>query len=173
MPPSFIRVFVTLFLGLTFVPGLVLPAGVVSGWQRATPVLTSFERVVLADGSVLHMLAEPDRGVGWRAGMAFQCRVGARPVVAVFLGPFPPDRRPVQLAIRMPAGQVERFGDVITAGPESGFNDTILDDPGDQRRFARAALVDGALVSNGYNSFWNRAGAANGQVLAALTACGL
>ena len=159
---------------VAIVLAVLLASAVVSALQRATPVLTAFERVPAGGGSVLHVLAEPDRGVGWRAGMAFQCRPGVRPVVAVFLGPFPPDRRPVQLAIRTPDGRVERFGGVFAAGPESGFNDTYLEAPAEQRRFARAALQYRALVSNGYNSFWNGASApANRRVLDALVACGL
>ena len=152
----------------------ILAAALVSASQRPTPVLTAFQRVPAAAGSVLHMLVEPDRGVGWRAGMAFQCRSGARPVVAVFLGPFPSDRRPVQLAVRTSDGRVERFGQVLVGGLEAGFNDTYLEQPADQRRFARAALQSQVLVSNGYNSFWNGASAAaNRRVLDALIACGL
>ena len=153
---------------------LVLLAGALLAAQRPAPVLRAFERVEDPRGSTLHVLVEPDRGVGWRLGMAFQCRSGRRPVVAAFLGPFPPDRRPVQLAVRTPDGRVERFGQVLVGGPETGFNDTYLEEPADQRRFARAALQSQALVSNGYNSFFNGASAeANRQVLAALAACGL
>ena len=95
-------------------------------------------------------------------------------MIAVFLGPFPPDRRPLQLAVRTLDGTIERFGSVFTAGPESGYNDTFLEDPDDQRRFARVALQSGSLVSNGYNSFWNRAPPqANGRILRELLACGL
>ena len=106
--------------------------------------------------------------------MGFHCGSDARAVVAVFLGPFPSDRRPVQLAVRTPDGGVERFGQVASAGPEAGFNDTYLETAADQRWFARAALQSQALVSNGYNSFWNGApAAANRRVLDALSACGL
>ena len=106
--------------------------------------------------------------------MAFQCRPGRRPVVAAFLGRFPPDRRPVQLAVRTFDGRVERFGQLLLGGRETGFNDTYLEEPAAQRRFARVALQSQALVSNGYNSFWNGASAAaNRRVLDALIACGL
>ena len=153
---------------------LVLLAGALLTAQRPTPVLRAFERVQAPGGSTLHVLVEPDRGVGWRLGMAFQCPTRGRPVVAAFLGPFPSDRRPVQLAVRTADGTIERFGQVLVAGPGAGFNDTYLEDPADQRRFARAALQPQVLVSNGYNSFFNRASArANRQVLAVLADCGL
>ena len=106
--------------------------------------------------------------------MLFQCRSRQRPVVAVFLGPFPPDRRPVQVAVRGPDGALDRFGDVYAAGPEAGFNDTFFEAPAHQRRFAQSALRSEILVTNGYNSFWNMASpAANSQVLRDLLACGL
>ena len=143
--------------------------------QRATPVLQAFQQ--LADprgGPAVHVLVEPDRGVSWRLGMAFQCRAGARPVIAIYLGPFPPDARPTQLAVRTPSGAVERFGRPVAAGPEYGFNDIQLADAGRQRRFARAALQPRSLISNGYNSFWNAASAAdNRAVFDELVACGL
>ena len=153
---------------------LVLVVGADVAAQRPVPQLGAFERAPGRAGSVLHVLVEPDRGVGWRLGMAFECRSGARPVVAVFLGPFPSEPRRLQLAVRGPDGVVERFGDVFVAAPGAGFNDTYLEAPAEQRRFARAALRSGSLVSNGYNSFSNRASAAaNRAVLDALAGCGL
>ena len=95
---------------LVLLPLLVLLAGVLPGAQRPVPVLGAFERVAGRSGSALHVLVEPDRGVGWRLGMGFQCRPGSRPVVAAFLGPFPPDRRSVQLAVRNPASTVVAVG---------------------------------------------------------------
>ena len=150
---------------------LCLPA-ISLATQRTTPVLGAFEHIEDPSGSTLHILVEPDRGGGWRLGIAFQCRGRGQTLAAAFLGPFPPDRRPVQLAVRTPDGTIERFGDVLSGGPESGFNDTYIEEAADQRRFARAALQQQALVSNGYNSFWNGAPAeANRQVLAELTRC--
>lgn len=153
---------------------LVLVTGVVVAAQRPVPQIRAFQRAPGPGGSVLHVLVGPDRGVGWRLGMVFECRSGARPVIAVFLGPFPADPRRLQLAVRGPDGVVERFGDVFVAAPGAGFNDTYLEASAEQRRFARAALRSGALVSNGYNSFYNRASAVNNRaVLDALARCGL
>ena len=64
-------------------------------------------------------------------------------------------------ARRADLGAVERFGRPVAAGPEYGFNDILLEDAGQQRRFARAALQPQSLISNGYNSFWNAASAAD------------
>lgn len=90
----------------------------------------------------------------------------------VFFGGFPADRRPVQLAVRGADGTVERFGPVVTAGPESGFHSPRIVDAGEAERFANAALRPGALVSNGYRSFRNRAGEArNREVREAFLAC--
>ena len=89
-----------------------------------------------------------------------------------FFGAFPDDRRPVQLAVRSALGTLERFGPVVSAGPESGFHSPRITDPGEAGRFAEAALRPGALVSNGYRSFWNRASEArNREVREAFRAC--
>ena len=74
-------------VGLPVVCLLLAPLSLAA--QRATPVLQAFQQ--LADprgGPAVHVLVEPDRGVSWRLGMAFQCRAGARPVVAIYLGPW-------------------------------------------------------------------------------------
>ena len=62
----------------------------------------------------------------------------------------------------------------MASGPEDKFNDIQLDDADQQRRFARAALQPQSLISNGYNSFWNAASAAdNRAVFDELVACSL
>ena len=141
--------------------------------QRETPELTSFERFNEA-GQPAWVLREPDTGMGYVLGAAFLCRSAEGPQVAVYLGPFPPDRRPTQLAVRRTDGRIERFGPVTTAGPEAGFNDTLLLDTADVRRFTEAALENGSLVSNGYNSFWNMTPPReNNGVMNGLRRCGL
>ena len=138
-----------------------------------TPRLETIERIDTSAGAVW-TLREPDRGVGWFLGSAFVCRRSQRPRVIVYLGPFPPDRRPVQLVVRRPDGELVRFGRVIVAGPESGYNNVSLDAPAEQRSFVDAALRRGSLVSNGFHSFWNMASEAENAALAAsLRDCGL
>lgn len=89
-----------------------------------------------------------------------------------YFGGFPHDRRPVQLAVRAPDGVVHRFGPVARGGREHGFHSPRLVDRAEAERFARTVLRPGALVSNGYRSFWNRAtSVANGEAREAFIAC--
>ncbi len=123
-----------------------------------TPVL---DRIVQLEAP--HALVYAMRGMlgdgSTYVGFAVVCPTRGRDriVVEVHLGGCPHDRRPVQLAVRRADGAVERFGPVLTAGPESGFHSPQLTDPREAERFAKAALRPGSLISNGYNSFWNRA----------------
>ena len=96
---------------------------------------------------------------GTLVGLGLACTMrGPRKVRATaFFGSLPADRRPVQVAVRGADGRVERFGRVVSAGPESGFHSPRFIEPGEAGRLAEAALRPGALVSNGYRSFWNRA----------------
>ena len=96
-------------------------------------------------------------GGHWVPGLAIVCTESNGAELTAFLGSFPTDRRPVQLAVRTPTGEVERYGPVVRAGPESGFHDPKVTGPTEVLRFARAALRAGSLISNGYNSFWNAA----------------
>ena len=111
---------------------------------------------------------------GIAVGLAAVCATeGPRRVdVTAFFGGFPHDRRPVQLAVRTAEGTVERFGPVVSGGREAGFHSPKIVDPAEAARFAGAAFRPGSLVSNGYRSFWNRAGEArNRAVREALLAC--
>ena len=54
-----------------------------------------------------------------------------------------------QLAVRGPDGTVERFGTVVTGGPDAGFHSPRFIDPQEAARFVRIALRPGALISNG------------------------
>ena len=111
---------------------------------------------------------------GEYVGLAVLCaRQGPAEIQATaFFGTFPGAHRPVQLAVRGPDGTVEHFGPVVRAGPESGFHSPQLRDPHDAQRFVTVALQHGALISNGYRSFWNRASAPrNQQVREEFVAC--
>lgn len=111
---------------------------------------------------------------GITVGLAAVC-VTAGPLrveAAAFFGGFPRDRRPVQLAVRTAEGAVHRFGPVVSGGPEAGFHSPRITDPAEAGRFADAAFRPGSLVSNGYRSFWNRAGEVrNRTVREAFMAC--
>ena len=60
----------------------------------------------------------------------------------------------------------------MSGGPESGFHSPRVVDPGEAARFVDVALRAGALISNGYRSFWNRVGEIrNREVREAFIAC--
>ena len=85
---------------------------------------------------------------------------------------FPGRHIPLQFAVQDAGGQVERFGPVFRAGPESGFHSPRLVDWPEVERFVRIALRPGSLVSNGHRSFQNRASESdNRRVLDDFLAC--
>lgn len=142
--------------------------------QRPTPEIARVQEIKTAPGQAAWLFIEDDPSRENPLGMVLACMPGNRVEARTYLGFFPADRRPLQLAVRRPDGSVERFGPVFTAGPEAGFNDTLLNDPATVRRFTRAVLRNGSLVSNGYNSFRNRLpDPRNRELLEALRACGL
>ena len=80
-----------------------------------------------------------------------------------FFGAFPHDRRSVQLAVRAAGGAVKRFGPVVKGGPEVGFHSPRIVDPAEAERSANLAFRQGALVSNGFRPFRNRASEARNR----------
>jgi len=124
--------------------------------------------------TVAYAMRGPLGDSGEVVGLAVLCalRGSAEIEVTAFFGAFPGAHRPLQLAARGPAGTVEHFGPVVRAGPESGFHSPQIRDPHDAERFVTVALQPGALISNGYRSFWNRASAQrNQQVREEFLAC--
>ncbi len=93
---------------------------------------------------------------GAYVGLALLCTTRGPTTIEVtaFFGAFPGSHHPVQLAVQSPNGTDEGVGPVVRAGPESGFHSPQITDPQDAGRFVRLALQPGALVSNGYRSFW-------------------
>lgn len=91
-------------------------------------------------------------------GLSLLCpRSPAKPLeVTAYFGGFPSDARPVQLAVRNPAGAVSHFGPAVRGTPASGFHSPRITDPLQAIRFLNAALQPGSLVSNGYRSFRNQ-----------------
>ena len=143
-----------------------------AGAQIPTPSLSSWERVESSWAQAWIMVGDaPTPGASWRPGAVVMCNGGV-PRVGAYFGPFPADGRPVQFAVRTPDQAVARAGPVLLSGPGRGFHDPVVDDPVEALLIGRALLTTGALVSNGYFSFWNAASAAaNAQVLADLERC--
>lgn len=145
-----------------WVAAVVLIAGAWAGAGQAeelwpTPEIATILELGEGDELGYGMRGELGR-TGQFVGMALICSIkGVYKVEAIasFLG-FPEDRRPLQLAVRGEDGAIERFGPVVSAGPESGFHSPRMVEAGEVARFVNAALRPGALVSNGYRSFWNR-----------------
>ena len=147
--------------------------GVLAAPPWPTPEITQLDRL-----EAPHTVAYAMRGAlgesGEYVGLAFLCatRGPAEIEVTAFFGAFPGSHHPVQLAVRGPDGTVERFGPVVKAGPESGFHSPQFTTPPDAARFVSSALRSGALISNGYRSFWNRVSVArNRQVRDEFLAC--
>ncbi len=143
---------VTWAIGLLAIVGGVSPAALEA--QRPTPEVSRIEAV---NGAYLMRAPFPGGAVSDYLGAVFACAGDGSLDVATFFGGFPADRRPVQLAVRTADGRVHRFGPVVSGGPESGFHSPVVEDRAEALRFAAAALTPGALVSNGFRSFWNRA----------------
>ena len=123
-----------------------------------TPAATAFTLEVTDGAQVVRGIVVDLEGTDYRVGMAAVCDRSARTTtVHLFFGAFPVGL-PVQAAVRTAAGRVERFGEPVSTqyGPASGFHAPIITDPADVERFIGSAFSNGALISNGYNSFWNR-----------------
>ena len=134
-------------------PGLTAPP-----WP--TPEITRITALGVKD-TVAYAMRAPLGESGEVVGLAVLCaqRDAAALQATAFFGAFPGAHHPVQLAVREPNGTVTRFGPVVAAGPASGFHSPQIRDPREAKRFVTAALQPGALISNGYRSFWNRASA--------------
>ena len=75
--------------------------------------------------------------------------------------------------MRAADGSIERFGPAFEADSASGFHTPEIAGRDEIERFLRSAFTPGALVSNGFNSFFNDATpAARTAVLTVLTECG-
>ena len=89
------------------------------------------------------------------------------------LGAFPERHQALQLAVRAADGSVERFGPAFEAHSTAGFHTPEIAGRDEIERFMRSAFTRGALVSNGFNAFFNDATpAARTAVLNVLTECG-
>ena len=84
--------------------------------------------------------------------MAVTCSAGVFAMWA-FFGPYPVDGSPVQFAVRIADGRVERHGPVTRGGPGAGFHDPMVPLRGDILRMIGAAAATGSLISNGHYSW--------------------
>ena len=119
-----------------------------SAAEAQTPTAGSLEAV--RDGETEVLLARVTVG-GAVVGFALSC-AAARPLMTVYLGPFPPRLQALQLATRTAGGAVTRFGEAFRADAASGFHSPRLAGD-DLAAFLEAVLAPGTLVSNGYRSY--------------------
>ena len=131
-----------------------------------TPEIRTIEPIGVP-GAIAYAMRAPLPGTRSMTGLSLLCRPSGSERIAVtaYFGGFPPDRRPVQLAVGTRDGTVLRFGPVVRGGREHGFHSPVISDPRQAERFLRAALSPGSLVSNGYNSFRNRVAAARNRTV--------
>ncbi len=93
---------------------------------------------------------------GLRIGAIAVCDKARRSLrVSLSFGGFP-DGRLVQTAVRAPDGKVARFGPVVRGRRDAGFHSPEVTEVEDVRRLLVFAFAEGALLSNGHNSVWNR-----------------
>ena len=116
--------------------------------EAPTPTVGSLEAV--RDGETEVLLARVTVG-GAVVGFALSCD-DARPLMTVYLGPFPARLQALQLMTHTAAGAVTRFGEVFRADAASGFHSPQLVGD-DLDGFLLAVLEPGTLVSNGYSFY--------------------
>ena len=122
-----------------------------------TPEARAFNVVRDTEAVLIYGFAEAFAGQSvHRLGVAVHCeRARGRLRAGMFFGGFPAGKR-VQAAVRAGDGTVERFGPVVVGGALTGFHDPLIEERADVLRLLRAAFTEGALLSNGHNSVWNR-----------------
>ena len=137
-----------------------------------TPEARAFNVVVDADGVLAYGFAAALPSAGARIGMAAVCDRGrGRARGLMHFGGFPPGK-PVQPSVRGPGGRVTRHGRVVVGGPRSGFHDPVVEGAAATLALVDAAFREGALLSNGHNSVWNRVPEAeNARVRRLVRAC--
>ena len=127
--------------------------------QRAkTPEATSFAVWVDEAEHLMVGIVETVPGTDEGVGFVIRCvRASGALEGSMAFGFFPPGKQ-VQAAVRAPSGRVERFGPVVVGGRASGFHVPEVAGRSEVLRLMNAAMADGALISNGHNSVWNRVG---------------
>lgn len=121
-----------------------------------TPEARAFNVVRDTEADLIYGFAEALAGQSDRLGLYVHCdRASGRLRAGMFFGAFPAGKR-VQAAVRAGDGTVERFGPVVVGGALTGFHDPLIEERSDVLRLLAAAFTEGALLSNGHNSVWNR-----------------
>ena len=154
------------------VAALCCVAGLAHGQRAVTPEAVDFGVWVDDREHLIVGIVENVPGTDEGVGFTVRCvRESGLLEGTLAFGFFPRAKR-VQAAVKPPKGKVERFGPVVVAGQRAGFHVPVLDRRKDVVRLIRAALQDGALVSNGHNSVWNRLGKRkNNEARKALELC--
>ena len=147
----------------------------VAASAQAVPTLeaTAFTVVHDTESELVYGFAEFLPGQhDHRLGLYVHCeRSSGRLRAGMGFGAFPAEK-PVQAAVRAGDGTVERFGRVLVGGPLTGFHDPLIEDRVDVLRLLAVAFTEGALLSNGHNSVWNRISESeNRRVREALVRC--
>ena len=121
-----------------------------------TPEAKSFEIWVDDAEHLIVGIVETVPGTDEGVGFAIRCvRASGALEGSMAFGFFPSGKR-VQAAVRSPSGRVERFGPVVMGGRASGFHVPEVTGRTEVLGLMNAAMVEGALISNGHNSVWNR-----------------
>ena len=160
------------------VPGIVTMAavsvlaeavvcGLAAAADDAAPVETPAARTIniaVDEGGIrARGFAVDIDGMPWRLGAVIVCDIATGRIEGhLSFGSFP-DNRPVQAAVAGPGGAVERFGPAVWTehGALAGFHSPVVEGRDDVLRLLAAAFTEGALVSNGWRSVWNRIPAAD------------
>ncbi len=142
--------------------GLLAPGASVVAASVPTPAAMTMN-VVIDDGATrVRGFVVDFEGMEWRMGVVIVCDGTAGRLEAhLAFGPFP-TARPVQAAVLAADGTAERFGPAVETehGALSGFHAPVVEGRDDVLRLMAAAFTEGALISNGWRSVWNRIPAA-------------
>ena len=124
--------------------------------RTPTPEATEIVTLIDDDTRLAVGFGAPLPGVADRIGLAVVCGRAERSLyAALFFGGFPDDK-PVQAAVRDPAGRMARFGPAVLGSRLSGFHDPEVHDRDQVLRLMKMAFAHGALLTNGHNAVRNR-----------------
>ena len=123
--------------------------------QVPTPEADTFV-IDLEEGNLLVVGLAEHLTPKTRIGLVFECKKAEQALKATLFFAGFPDGRNVQTAVRAADGTVGRFGPVVRGSRAAGFHSPAFHDSGDVLKLLDLAFTEGSLISNGYNSIWNR-----------------